>query len=476
MTLILRIISTFSILLLIFGFSWKNPVFRNNVSNLESTNFGLASMLEEVLPSVVSIDIEGNTIVQQVYSPYQFQSFCKNNNLLCKKNVFLKKFQRYQTTYQKNSLQERFHALGSGVIINAKKGYVVTNNHVINNATKIQVQLSNGHRYNAKIVGKDSRFDIALIQLEEVKNLKEIKISDSNLLRVGDSVIAIGNPYGLGETVTSGIVSALNRNGLNVENYENFIQTDAAINRGNSGGALVNLKGELIGINTAILTPDSGNVGIGFAIPSNVVTSLTNQMIAHGQVYRNELGITGVELSSDLAKAMRLHIHRGAFVSRVVSKSSADIAGIKPGDVIISLNKKPIFDFLSLRAEIAALPANTSMELGLLRDGYFKIVKVELKLRTKNKVESINLHLAIEGAELSDFYFNNHKKGIYVENVIKDTAAFRIGFKNNDVIVGANKCIITCLDDFKKLLSSNPEILVFKVRRGSEIVYLLTQD
>ncbi len=179
--------------------------------------------------------------------------------------------------------QQKFMALGSGVIIDAAKGYVVTNNHVVDNATTIKVQLSDGRRFDAKVVGKDPRSDIALIQIQDPKNLTAIKLADSDALRVGDYTVAIGNPFGLGETVTSGIVSALGRSGLNVENYENFIQTDAAINRGNSGGALVNLNGELIGINTAILAPDGGNIGIGFAIPSNMVKNLTEQMVKYGR-------------------------------------------------------------------------------------------------------------------------------------------------------------------------------------------------
>lgn len=193
-------------------------------------------------------------------------------------------------------------ALGSGVIIDAAKGYVVTNNHVVDNASVIKVQLSDGRKFDAKVVGKDPRSDIALIQIQNPKNLTAIKLADSDALRVGDYTVAIGNPFGLGETVTSGIVSALGRSGLNVENYENFIQTDAAINRGNSGGALVNLNGELIGINTAILAPDGGNIGIGFAIPSNMVKNLTSQMVEYGQVKRGELGIMGTELNSNWRK------------------------------------------------------------------------------------------------------------------------------------------------------------------------------
>ncbi len=227
----------------------------------------------------------------------------------------------------------------------------MTNNHVVDNATTIKVQLSDGRRFDAKVVGKDPRSDIALIQIQEPKNLTAIKLADSDALRVGDYTVAIGNPFGLGETVTSGIVSALGRSGLNVENYENFIQTDAAINRGNSGGALVNLNGELIGINTAILAPDGGNIGIGFAIPSNMVKNLTEQMVKYGQVKRGELGIMGTELNSELAKAMKVDAQRGAFVSQVMPGSAAAKAGIKAGDVITSLNGKAISSFAALRAQ-----------------------------------------------------------------------------------------------------------------------------
>lgn len=285
----------------------------------------LAPMLEKVMPSVVSISVEGTTTVKTPRMPQQFQQFFGDNSPFCRDGSPFRGSPMCQNgdgaggnggAPVPDTQQEKFRALGSGVIINADKGYVVTNNHVVNNATKIQVQLSDGRRYDAKVIGKDPSSDIALIQLQEAKNLTAVKIADSDNLRVGDYTVAIGNPYGLGETVTSGIVSALGRSGLNVENYENFIQTDAAINRGNSGGALVNLNGELIGINTAILAPDGGNIGIGFAIPSNMVKNLTAQMVEFGQVKRGELGVQGTELNSELAKAMKVDAQRGAFVSR----------------------------------------------------------------------------------------------------------------------------------------------------------------
>ena len=236
----------------------------------------LAPMLEKVMPSVVSINVEGSTTVNTPRMPRNFQQFFGDNSPFCQGGA--------GDDGQGGGQQQKFMALGSGVIIDAAKGYVVTNNHVVDNANTIKVQMSDGRKFDAKVVGKDPRSDIALIQIQDPKNLTAIKLADSDALRVGDYTVAIGNPFGLGETVTSGIVSALGRSGLNAENYENFIQTDAAINRGNSGGALVNLNGELIGINTAILAPDGGNIGIGFAIPSNMVKNLTAQMVQYGQV------------------------------------------------------------------------------------------------------------------------------------------------------------------------------------------------
>lgn len=369
--------------------------------------------------------------------------------------------------------QEAFKALGSGVIINAEKGYVVTNNHVVDNASKITVQLSDGRRFEAKVIGKDPRSDIALIQLKDAKNLSAIKMADSEQLRVGDYTVAIGNPYGLGETVTSGIVSALGRSGLNIENYENFIQTDAAINRGNSGGALVNLNGELVGINTAILAPDGGNIGIGFAIPSNMVKNLTSQMVEYGQVKRGELGIMGTELNSELAQAMKVDAQRGAFVSQVMPKSSAAKAGIKAGDVIVTLNGKAISSFASFRAEIGSLPVGTKMALGIIRDGKPVTIDVTLEQSSQEQVDSSNIYTGIEGAELSNS--TDKVKGVKIEKVKPGSAAARIGLKKGDVIMGVNQQPINNLGELRKVLDSKPAVLALNIQRGDSTLYLLMQ-
>lgn len=436
----------------------------------------LAPMLEKVMPSVVSINIEGSAPVRSQRMPQQFQQFFGDNSPFCQDGSPFQNSPMCQGGQGQggDSPQQKFNALGSGVIIDAAKGYVVTNNHVVDNATKIQVQLSDGRKYDAKVIGKDPRSDIALIQLNDAKNLTAVKIADSDALRVGDYTVAIGNPYGLGETVTSGIVSALGRSGLNVENYENFIQTDAAINRGNSGGALVNLNGELIGINTAILAPDGGNIGIGFAIPSNMVKNLTGQMVEFGQVKRGELGIMGTELNSELAKAMKVDAQRGAFVSQVVPKSSAAKAGIKAGDVIVSLNNKPISSFAALRAEVGSLPVGTKMELGLIRDGKPLTINVELQQSTGAKVDSGTIYTGVEGASLSN-YDSNKVKGVKVDSVKAGSAAARIGLKKDDVILGVNQQPVTNLGELRKILDSKPSVLALNVMRGDTTIYLLMQ-
>ncbi|QLW24906.1 serine endoprotease DegP [Enterobacter sp. RHBSTW-00422] len=437
----------------------------------------LAPMLEKVMPSVVSINVEGSTTVNTPRMPRNFQQFFGDNSPFCQDGSPFQSSPFCQgggagDDTQGGGQQQKFMALGSGVIIDAAKGYVVTNNHVVDNANSIKVQLSDGRKFDAKVVGKDPRSDIALIQIQDPKNLTAIKIADSDALRVGDYTVAIGNPFGLGETVTSGIVSALGRSGLNAENYENFIQTDAPINRGNSGGALVNLNGELIGINTAILAPDGGNIGIGFAIPSNMVKNLTAQMVQYGQVKRGELGILGTELNSELAKAMKVDAQRGAFVSQVMPNSSAAKAGIKAGDVITSLNGKPISSFAALRAEVGSMPIGSKVTLGLLRDGKPVNVSLELQQSSQNQVDSSTIFSGIEGAEMSN---KGQDKGVVVNNVKANSPAARIGLKKGDVIMGANQQPVKNIAELRKILDSKPSVLALNIQRGDTSIYLLMQ-
>lgn len=413
----------------------------------------LAPMLENVAPAVVTISIEGNQVSTQKI-PEAFQFF-------------------FGPDFPSEKLKEQpFRGLGSGVIINAKQGHIITNHHVIDGAKKIRVQLHDGREYDAKLIGSDSMSDIALLQLDEAENLTEITFADSDKLRVGDFAIAIGNPFGLGQTVTSGIISALGRSGLNLENLENFIQTDAAINSGNSGGALVNLKGELVGINTAILGPNGGNVGIGFAIPVNMTKNLLEQIIEFGEVRRGVLGIQGGELTSELAKAFGHKTNHGAFVSQVLPNSSAEKAGIKPGDIIIAVNNIEIRSFGELRAKIATLGAGKSVKLGLIRDGKEQHVTAVLKESNAVKAKAETLHKGLSGAELEN-YSEKNIVGVRVSSVEKNSISARYGLKEGDIIIGLNRNKVHNLGDLRKLLDTKPQVLALNIVRNNTSLYLL---
>lgn len=432
----------------------------------------LAPMLEKVMPSVVSINVEGSTMIKNGAMSQPFQQFFGGNSPFCQEDSPFQDTPLCQKDRMrpKKLKKEEFKASGAGIIINSYKGYIVTNNHVVENANKIHVQLSDGRRYNAEIAGRDPRTDIALLKLKDFKNLQSIKIADSSLLRVGDYTVAIGNPFGIGETATSGIISALGRSGVNLENYENFIQTDAAINRGNSGGALVNLNGELIGMNTAILAPDGGNIGIGFAIPSNMIKNITTQIAKSGKVKRGEIGIIGTELNAGLAKAMNLETQKGALISQVIENSSADKAGIKAGDVIIKLNGKPINSFSAFRAEVSSLPIGTRVNLGLLRSGKYISINVKLaeSLQSKNKYDNI-IYRGLEGAILSN---TDGHKGIKVVKVEANSIAARFGLKENDIITEVNTEKMPNLEKLRKILDASPPALALGIKRGESVIYL----
>ncbi|UPR33306.1 Do family serine endopeptidase [Vibrio cyclitrophicus] len=410
----------------------------------------LAPMLEQVTPAVVSIAVEGKQ-VQRQQIPEQFQFF----------------FGPEQTR------ERPFRGLGSGVIIDAKKGHIVTNYHVINGADDIKVKLHDGREYDAELIGGDQMSDIALLKLEKAKNLTQIKVADSDKLRVGDFSVAIGNPFGLGQTVTSGIVSALGRSGLNQENFENFIQTDAAINSGNSGGALVNLNGELIGINTAILGPNGGNVGIGFAIPSNMMTNLTEQILDFGEVKRGMLGVQGGEVTSELAEALGYESSKGAFVSQIVPDSAADKAGLKAGDIIVSINGKRIDTFSELRAKVATLGAGKQIELGVVRDGKSKTFDVTLGESTNNKTQAEKLHEGLAGAELTNTTESDSATGVKVSSVAQGSPAEAYQLMQDDIIIGVNRQTVKNLAEFREILEKQPGVLALNIQRGDRTIYLV---
>ena len=412
----------------------------------------LAPMLEKVLPAVVSVQVEG-TARQSQRIPEE-----------------LKKYFGEEAPDQQ---AQPFEGLGSGVIIDAAKGYILTNNHVISQADKISVQLNDGREFDAKLIGGDDQSDIALLQVQNPSNLTQIAITDSDKLRVGDFAVAVGNPFGLGQTATSGIVSALGRSGLNLEGLENFIQTDASINRGNSGGALLNLNGELIGINTAILAPGGDSIGIGFAIPSNMAKTLSQQLIQFGEVKRGLLGIKGMEMSADIAKAFKLNVQRGAFVSEVLPNSGSAKAGVKSGDIIVSLNDKPLSSFAELRSRIATTEPGAKVKLGLIREGKPLTVEVTLDKSTSSSASAEQISPALQGATLSDGQLKDGTKGISVTAVEKSSPAAQAGLHQDDVIVGVNRTRVQSIAEMRKVLESKPAVIALQIIRGNDTLYIL---
>lgn len=407
-------------------------------------------MLEKVTPAVVNINVAGNRQVRQRI-PDAFQQFFGQGEL---------------------RQQQPFRGLGSGVIIDAKKGYVVTNSHVINQADEIQVTLKDGRTYEAKKIGEDPESDIALLQIK-ADNLTELSIADSDALRVGDFTIAIGNPFGLGQTVTSGIVSALGRSGLNIEKYEDFIQTDAAINSGNSGGALVNVKGELIGINTAILGPNGGNIGIGFAIPSNMMKNLVNQIIEHGEVRRGVLGIEGNNLNAELAKSMNVKANTGVFVGRVTPDSGAAKAGVKAGDVITSVNGRNITSIEELRAKVGTLGAGAEVKLGIAREDKQLTVNVKLTSADQAQTSAETLHPMLAGAQFANGKTVDGNDGIVITDIANGSPATRLGLQKDDVIVGIGRTRVKNIAELRSVLEKSKGVIAVQLQRGDAVFYAL---
>lgn len=409
----------------------------------------LAPMLEEVTPAVVNISVKGSREVRQRI-PDMFRFFFGPNG-------------------PREQVQERpFRGLGSGVIIDAENGYVVTNNHVIDGASEILVTLKDGEQYDAEVIGTDANSDIALLKIKDGEGLTEIEIGSSADLRVGDFVVAIGNPFGLGQTVTSGIVSALGRSGLGIEEIENFIQTDAAINSGNSGGALVTLDGKLVGINTAILGPNGGNIGIGFAIPSDMMEALVQQLIEFGEVRRGVLGVRGNDLTPDIAEALNLDANQGAFIAEVVPESAAAEAGLQSGDVIIAVNGEKIRSFADLSARVKTLGVGKAFKVTVLRDGDERDFSVTLSA-DETAVAAEQLHPALQGATLTP----SEGGGIAITELEEDSMAARYGLRKDDVVVAVNRKPVNSVSELRSALDAADGVVALNIRRGNSSLYLV---
>lgn len=364
---------------------------------------------------------------------------------------------------------------GSGVIVDADKGYVLTNHHVVDGGTQISVTLKDGRQISAKLIGSDKETDIALLQID-AKNLTAITVGDSDVLKVGDYVVAIGNPFGLGQTVTSGIVSALGRSGLNIEGYEDFIQTDASINPGNSGGALVSLDGKLIGINTAILSPAGANVGIGFAVPSDMALSVMNQLAAHGEVRRGRLGIDIQDLTPDVAEALKLGELRGALIASVEPGSAAAKAGLRTGDVVTAINDRPVHGATDLRNRIGLTPVGSEIHVTVKRGDGERVIPITITSEDQSSSDLSGTPL--DGARMREASAEELRQfgvpGIVIEGIATGSKAARAGLQAGDMIVAANRSPVSSLTDLRKALADKPTLLALElIRNGAPLLLVI---
>lgn len=417
----------------------------------------LAPMIERITPAVVNISSRTHT---RVRDPFLDDPV----------------FRRFFGV--PNMPRERVEqSLGSGVIVDAGKGYVLTNNHVVQGADDISVTLADGRTLKAKLVGTDPDTDVAVIQIP-AENLKAVTLADSTRLRVGDFVVAIGNPFGLNQTVTSGIVSALGRSGLRGLGYQNFIQTDASINPGNSGGALVNLNGELVGINTAIFSPSGGNVGIGFAIPSTLAGDVMQQLIKTGTVKRGSLGIEAQSITPDIAQMLGVPAGRGTVITHVQADSVAENAGLHTGDVIVSLNGKPVNSEQELHNAEGLLPIGSEVELKLLRDGREITTRAQLTVRESATAVGQNLDPRLGGAQFAELGERQRQRGlrgVLISQVGEGSRAESNGLRNGDVVVAVNQVDIRNVEDLKAVAKRQSRQLLLTVVRGQSAFFVLCE-
>ncbi|MFK7996538.1 MAG: Do family serine endopeptidase [Granulosicoccus sp.] len=404
----------------------------------------LAPMLDKVTPAVVNISTLGPTP--------------QRNPLM--DDPFFRRFFDFPET----NTNPRPQSLGSGVVIDAENGYIVTNNHVIENASKILVTLADGREAVATTVGTDPEADVALIKID-LSDLTALEWADSSALRVGDFCVAIGNPFGLGQTVTSGIVSALGRSGLGIEAFEDFIQTDASINPGNSGGALVGLTGELIGINTAIVGPSGGNVGIGFAIPANMAVSIIDQLIEYGEVKRGALGIAAQELTPKLAEAFGVQARYGVIISRIREGSSADKAGLQVGDVITAIDGRPVRDIKAVKNRIGLVRLGQRMQLSVLRDN----VAVDIDAVVE---QLVYMNPLLEGVEFESHTSSSGAKYIVVSSVSQGSSFDQYGLEAGDIVLSVNQRAISTVDELEQLAETNQQEILLLIQRGRRTQYV----
>ena len=412
----------------------------------------LAPLVDKVAPAVVNVGVKATVDMAE--------------NPLFNDPLF-----RFFGGPRDDSPRER-RSSGSGVIVDADKGYVITNHHVIDGATEISIRLRDRRTLTAEVVGSDEGTDIALLKID-ADNLTELPIGNSQEMKVGDYVIAVGNPFGLTDTVTTGIISALGRSGLNIEGWEDFIQTDASINPGNSGGALVNLHGELIGINTAIIGPSGGNVGIGFAVPTAMVESVVAQLIEYGEVRRGQIGVLISNLNPELAESLGVDETEGALISRVQSGSPAEAAGLKAGDIVTKFNGDPLEGSNDLRNKVGMLTVGTTIELTVIRDGKERDIDVTIGKAHQQTVENVDSRPSLAGAAFANPDSDDPVQGVIVTNVERGSPAYQVGLRTGDVIVSVNRQDVVDVDAFTEALSGNRQAALFINRNGEDILIVV---
>ncbi|HEY5102934.1 MAG TPA: Do family serine endopeptidase [Steroidobacteraceae bacterium] len=414
-------------------------------------------MIKRVSPAIVNIATRGTTTESGPQNPLS-------------DDPFYRRF--FNTPPDLGPRGRAFQSAGSGVIFDSQKGYILTNAHVVENASAITVTLQDGRDVDAEIIGRDVPSDIAVLKVN-AKGLTQLTLGDSAKIEVGDFVVAIGNPFGLQHTVTSGIISGLSRSGINPDGYEDFIQTDASINPGNSGGALVNLKGELIGVNTAILSKSGGNIGIGFAIPVNMAKNVTEQLLKFGAVKRGVLGVNIYTLTTDIARSLGLTNVHGALVSEVVGGSAADKAGVRTGDVITAINGQSVKSNAELRNVVGLLRVGDKVEIGLFRNGTAQSATAVIAataapavaanpLEPPTQVAPVSAPHGLDGANIVDA---PEAGGATVKSVEPGSPAALQGLRENDLIVRVDRARITDVEQLRAR-TKNTASVVIEVRRG----------
>ena len=426
----------------------------HEIGNLEKSS--LAELVDSTSPSVVTIAVKGTRELRQNQNPFSSDPF----------------FERFfgQPFGQPQPPREReFSGGGSGVIVDGIQGYIITNHHVIEKAEEIKVFLKDGEEYLAELIGSDPGTDIAVLKIDISGAISQMPLGDSSLLRVGDFAVAIGAPFNLSQTVTSGIISALGRpQAASSDGYGDFIQTDAAINFGNSGGPLLDLKGQLVGINTAIVSRSGGNVGIGFAIPVNTVKNIMHQIIEFGSVKRGLLGVIISDINKDIAEQLGLEIEKGALIQEVSPNSAAEEAGLSVGDVITSVNGEKTETSSDLRNAIGLKRSGESVEIMILRENKAMTVSATLgELVVQEPVKADELNSLLAGAELADFIPEGKTKpqGVVILSVLPNSNAANARLRKGDIIWAVGNNSIANLDDFVAIIKDK-NILVLRVNRN----------